>query len=33
MNTSVECMYCIIKRADSMFCQYIDAKEERLNFI
>lgn len=33
MNTSVECMYCIIKKADSMFCEYIDDEEERLNFM
>ena len=33
MNTSVECIYCILKKADDMFCQYMDNEGERLKFI
>ncbi|HHW70251.1 MAG TPA: DUF89 family protein [Clostridiales bacterium] len=33
MNTSVECIYCILRKADSMFCKYVDDERKRFNFI
>lgn len=33
MNATVDCIYCVIKKADSMFCEYIDDEVERLDFM
>lgn len=33
MSTPIECIYCVIKKADSMSCEYIADEEERLNFM
>lgn len=32
MNAPVECIHCIIKKSDSLFCKYIDNEEQRLAF-